>query len=49
MKKEFIVPEVMVEMKKEFVVPEISFVELVPEEVLARGCWRCTANGASFC
>ncbi len=36
-------------MKKEFVEPEILFVELVPEEVLARGCWQCSANGAYNC
>lgn len=36
-------------MKKRFIMPKISFVSLVPEEVVARGCWQCTANGSFSC
>lgn len=36
-------------MKKQFVIPKIKYVRLVPEEVVARGCWNCTANGSLTC
>lgn len=36
-------------MKKRFAIPAISYVRLVPEEVVARGCWLCTANGSQNC
>ena len=36
-------------MKRKFVIPVISYVRLVPEEVVARLCWQCTANGSFNC
>ncbi len=36
-------------MKQKFIIPMIRYVCLVPEEVVARACWRCTANGAFNC
>lgn len=36
-------------MKRKFIMPEIEYVHLIPEEVVARGCWQCSAGGAFNC
>jgi hypothetical protein len=36
-------------MKRKFVMPKIQYVKLIPEEVVARGCWSCSASGYNFC